>query len=123
MGIIKKLWPFKNIYSNITTVTLLGMCALSFYNLINPTKEIGRGSFTDSQTTKKYEYVLYNKGHSKNLCAWPEGSFPIIAPITLTDSNLDGLVDSQGILSRDINPEQKERAQRLYNLALDDSKK
>jgi len=100
-------------------ITLLSVCAASFYNLINPTREIGRGTFADSQTNQTYEYALFESGNSRALSAWPEGSFPIIAPINITDSNLDGIVDSEGLFGRRIDPKKKERAQRWYTFALE----
>jgi hypothetical protein len=92
---------FKKTQIAIAT-TFLAIGALYLYNAMFPTREIGRGSFRDSKTAEDYEYVLFDKGHDRNskvLSAWPKGSFPIIAPILLTDSNLDGLVGSQGIFN------------------------
>lgn len=105
---------------------LLGLAAISVDSIANTKK----GSFVDPETRIKYEYILVDRRDSRHLYAWPENSHWLLAS-KIRDFNADGSVDHLGSftyarLPFELNvlrsrPDYGENAQRLYDLALDNS--
>ena len=75
----------------LSTSLMVSFCAI--YNIVSPSREIKRGSFVHPENSRKYEYVINKRGNSQTLSAWEKGRFVLFAPINLTDSDSDGLVD------------------------------
>jgi len=105
---------------------LLGLSAISLDSILNTKK----GSFIDTQTGQRYEYNLINRGDSRHLYVWPENS-PALFASKIRDFDADGNIDHIGTFTYPkqpfefnvlkTRPAYRDRAQRLYDLALADS--
>jgi len=103
---------------------LFALCVASYYNLDNPVIRRKRGLFIDFQTGEKYIYQMSERKNSRGFAIWPEDNHSLIASESFDDKNIDGLIDSEGkILSHKLEGKSRERAQRLYNLVLDNFQK
>ena len=128
---LKEIYQSAKMHANkilVGSLLLGGLSALSLDSILNTKK----GSFIDPQTKKKYEYHLVDRGNSNHLYVWAEDSNPMFAE-KIRDFDGDGRIDHNGGLTYprmpfeinmlDARPDLREKSQRLYELALADSKK
>ena len=122
---------YQGMKSHAAEIAIGGM--LSGLLAISSASNQKTGSFVDTQASKRYEYVLSQRGDHKTLYVWDKYSSVSIFPLKLMDLNKDGIVDYSGIVAYmrlpiefnelgnpRINQEYEERLQRLYNLAFED---
>ena len=120
----------KRYVDQILVVAVLGGVAAMSLDTILHTRT---GSFVDPQTERKYNYSLVDRWNSRHVFIRSENNKMPFCATKIRDLDRDGSVDHVGSFTYprmpiefnrlDFDPDLKEHAQRMYDLAFADSQK